>query len=260
MFAVAQALDVPQSLMAPVILLDPLIVYSWMGLLLALSGSQDRWAKATGVNPALQDALHAHVTNNAPAAVRPMTTGMFIVIVGAALSIGVAVMAFGVTVHGSMEPLREWLPATKVLTASTVGILLVTTLGIILSFTKVRNLEEFGASRYGYGLLFLMLPAFGAQADLRVLGSSLGYLLVALTMVACHAAMILLTMKLLRAPLFFGAVGSQSNLGGPASASLVAAAYNPALAPAGVLLGILGGVIGTYAGLATGMALRYLAG
>jgi uncharacterized membrane protein len=71
-------------------------------------------------------------------------------------------------------------------------------------------------------------------------------------MIAGHVAMLLLAMRLWRTPLFFGAVGSQANMGGPASASVVAATYQPALAPVGVLLGVLGGMMGTYVGLLTG--------
>src|SRR5690606_30842168 len=137
--------------------------------------------------------------------------------------------AFGKVAHAWLQPIYEALPVLKAVSGFTLGILLVTTLGIILSFTRVRNLENHGASRMGYGLLFLMLPAFGAQADLSVIGKSMGFLAVALVMVAFHAAFILAAMLLLRAPLFFGAVGSQANFGGPASASIVAAAYAPPL-------------------------------
>jgi len=260
MFAVATALEVPQPLMAPVILLDPIIVYSWLGMLLAFSKSQEAWARLNNVNPALERALHAQAESASNETVHAPTTGILIVIVGMAISLGALMMAFGSTLHGWLEPLRQMAPMVSVLTGATLGILLVTSLGIILSFTRVGQLERFGASRIGYGMLFLMLPAFGAQADLRVLGAAMGFAAVALTMVAFHAAFILLAMRLLRAPLFFGAVGSQANFGGPASASIVAAAYSPALAPVGILLGIFGGVLGTYVGLATGALLKAIAG
>ncbi len=55
--------------------------------------------------------------------------------------------------------------------------------------------------------------------------------------------------RLLRAPIFFAAVGSQANVGGAASASVVAAAFHPALAPVGVMLAVAGYVLGTYGGL-----------
>jgi uncharacterized membrane protein len=260
MFAVATALEIPHPLLAPVILLDPIIVYSWLGMLLAFSGSQKAWARLNKVNPVLEDALHAHAQNSTEVAVRAPSTSMFIVVVGLAVSLGALMMAFGSTLHGWLGLIPGMAPVLGVLTGGTLGILLVTTAGVLLSFTRVRNLESFGASRIGYGLLFLMLPAFGAQADLSALGEALGFLAVALTMVAFHAAFILGAMRLLRAPLFFGAVGSQANFGGPASASIVAAAYAPALAPVGILLGILGGIMGTYVGIATGHLMRVVVG
>jgi uncharacterized membrane protein len=59
----------------------------------------------------------------------------------------------------------------------------------------------------------------------------------------------LVVMKLIKAPLFFMAVGSQANIGGAASAPIVASAFHPALATVGVMLGIAGYVVGTYAAL-----------
>jgi uncharacterized membrane protein len=74
-----------------------------------------------------------------------------------------------------------------------------------------------------------------------------------------HATIMLLVRRLLRAPIFFLAVGSQANVGGAASAPVVAAAFHPALAPVGVLLAILGYVLGTYGGILVAFVLRAIA-
>jgi uncharacterized membrane protein len=60
-----------------------------------------------------------------------------------------------------------------------------------------------------------------------------------------HIVVLLVVAKLIRAPFFFVAVGSQANVGGAASAPIVASAFSPALAPVGVLLAVLGYAVGT---------------
>ena len=66
--------------------------------------------------------------------------------------------------------------------------------------------------------------------------------------------------KLIRAPLFFMAVGSQANVGGAASAPVVAAAFHPALAPVGILMAVLGYALGTYGAYICGLIMQAAAG
>ena len=76
------------------------------------------------------------------------------------------------------------------------------------------------------------------------------------TWIAFHAVALLLVARLIRAPTFFLAVGSQANIGGAASAPVVAAAFHPSLAPVGVLLAVLGYALGTYGGWVCGQLMR----
>jgi uncharacterized membrane protein len=257
--AVAGMLDLDRSALAPVLLLDPIFVYSWLGMLLFFSKAQPWWARKINANHKLEEALHAHAQNTRQIEFKPLSTGYFVIILGMAIALGALMMSLGVTIRGWLDPLISSVRVLKEsLSAYTIGIVLVTLLGIAMSFTRARDLEQHGASRIGYGLLYLMLPAFGAKADLSAIGDAMAFVGVALLMIFFHALFLIMTMLLLRTPLFFGAVSSQANLGGPASASIVAAAYAPPLAPVGVLLGILGGIMGTYAGLSTGLLFRAL--
>ena len=97
------------------------------------------------------------------------------------------------------------------------------------------------------------LAAFGVAAALALVAAGAIWMLV-------HVGVLLLVAKLIRAPIFFVAVGSQANIGGAASAPIVASAFHPSLAPVGVLLAVGGYVLGTYAGLLTMVLLRTTAG
>ena len=117
------------------------------------------------------------------------------------------------------------------------------------AITPVRRLEGAGASKIGGVMIYLLVATIGAKADFRELADAEVFLWVGLTWIAIHIVVLLVVAKLIRAPFFFVAVGSQANIGGAASAPVVAAAFDPVLAPVGVLLAIAGYVLGTYGGL-----------
>ena len=164
-------------------------------------------------------------------------------------------VAFGVTV--GCTALAKLLPDLgNVVTGFTWVVLLVTTVGVVLSFTPVRRLEGAGASRLGSLFLYLLVATIGAQAEFRRLWDAPALVAVGAVWMAIHAAVTMGARRWLKAPVFFAAVGSQANVGGTASASVVAAAFHPALAPVGVLLAVLGYVLGTYCGLVTALMLE----
>jgi uncharacterized membrane protein len=98
-------------------------------------------------------------------------------------------------------------------------------------------------------MIYVLVACIGAGADFHKLAEAHAFLWIGLTWIAVHVAVLLAVAKLIRAPFFFVAVGSQANVGGAASAPVVAAAFDPVLAPVGVLLAIAGYVLGTYGGL-----------
>ncbi|MEZ5916176.1 MAG: DUF819 family protein [Parvularculaceae bacterium] len=86
------------------------------------------------------------------------------------------------------------------------------------------------------------------------------YFLIGGLWITIHAVLLIIVARLIRAPSFFLAVGSQANVGGAASAPVVAAAFHPALAPVGALLAVLGYVFGTFGAWITGQTMRLIAG
>ena len=131
-------------------------------------------------------------------------------------------------------------------------------LGLVGSFTPLRNLEGVGASRIGAFFLYLLVASIGAKAQFAQIFDSVSILMVAALWIAFHALAMLIVQRLLRAPTFFMAVGSQANIGGAASAPIVASAFHPSLAPVGALMGVAGYVMGTYAGLACAFLLKLI--
>ncbi|MBN2446544.1 MAG: DUF819 family protein [Phycisphaerae bacterium] len=144
--------------------------------------------------------------------------------------------------------------------AGTWKYILVTTIGVLLSFTRMRNLEGAGASKIGSVMLYLLVACIGASANFREVFEFKGVFIMGFIWMSMHVIFMLGVGYLIKAPIFFVAVGSQSNIGGAASAPVVAAAYHPSLAPVGALLAVLGYVLGTYAGLLCMSMLKAVAG
>jgi uncharacterized membrane protein len=137
-------------------------------------------------------------------------------------------------------------------------VLLATLGGILLSFTKARNLEAVGASRLGSVLLYILIAIIGMKMNIVAILQYPALFVVALIWICIHGLLMLLVARLAKAPFFFLAVGSQANIGGAASAPIVASAFNPVLAPVGVLLAVFGYAIGTYGAYICGLIMQWI--
>ena len=124
-------------------------------------------------------------------------------------------------------------------------IVIATLIGILLSFTRVKQYEGAGASKIGGTFIYILVATIGMKMDLSRILENPGLILVGLIWIAFHAGLLILVAKIIRAPFFFLAVGSQANVGGAASAPVVAAEFHPSLSSVGVLLAVLGYVVGT---------------
>lgn len=126
-------------------------------------------------------------------------------------------------------------------------VVIATAIGLGFSFTRYRQLEGVGASRIGSLFIYILVATIGMKMNVLAILDSPGLFLVGLVWMFVHVGLLILVGKLIRAPFFFVAVGSQANVGGAASAPIVASAFHPSLAPVGVLLAVLGYTLGTYA-------------
>lgn len=176
-------------------------------------------------------------------------------------------VAFGITAIGHIigDNLAPWItenaPKLREFSLDSAFFWIVvtaTTGGLLVSFTKLRTLEGAGASKVGSLFLYILVMTIGLKMDLMAFYEAPGFFLIGLIWILMHVALLLIVAKLIKAPLFFVAVGSQANVGGAASAPIVASAFHPALAPVGVLLAVLGYALGTYGAYATAEIMRLI--
>ena len=123
----------------------------------------------------------------------------------------------------------------------------------------MREIEAVGASRYGSVFIYILVATIGMKMNIMAVFSNPGFFLIGLIWMSFHAGLLILMAKLIKAPFFFLAVGSQANVGGAASAPIVASAFHPSLAPVGVLLAVLGYALGTYGAWLCGVLMQVTA-
>ena len=249
--AIAESVGTPDSIMGPIIVVDTVVGYSWMGVLLFLSAYQSRWDRRTGARTAAIEEANRRLAE-VQAHRRPADLWHAAVLVGMGFAAAVTCVKLGALLPAWGDP--------TIISKTTWAVLIVVTVGLALSFTRLRRLEETGASKLGYVALYLLLTGIGAQADLKAVLDAPLYLATGALWIAIHALILLGVARLLRAPLFFFATGSMANIGGAATAPVVAGVYHPAMAPVGLLMAVLGYVLGIYAGLACAWMLGALAG
>jgi uncharacterized membrane protein len=249
MMAVIEAISVPPSIIGPLVVVDTVLAYSWLGLLIALSAYQKTIDRHHKADSSVVDEISAHLEAEHEAHARDPKVVDIALMLGLAFGVSQLCLSFGGPVHQWITGTLGWKAIAEIINAYGWGILLITAAGILLSMTRLRELDYCGASSLGYVGLYLMLTTYGARANLRAVLDVPVFFGIGFVWLVIHIAVLYLGIRLLRAPVFLAATASMANIGGTASAPVVAAAYNQSMAPVGLLMAILGSVIGTPAAL-----------
>lgn len=247
--AMKEIFEVGSGLFATMIVVDVVVANIWLAVLLAgvnFSSKVDRWLKAD--NSSIE-ALKSKVENYQMGIAKIPTTKELLYLMGLTFAgVGLSHLLSDLLVPfmKSIEPTLVAWKLNSLLSGFFWLIVFSTTIGVVLSFTKARKLEGMGASKWGTIFIYVLVTTIGMQMDIGSVLQNLGLFAVGIIWMMVHVGILLLVAKLIKAPFFFVAVGSQANVGGAASAPVVAAAFSPALAPVGALMAVLGYALGTY--------------
>ena len=245
------------------VLVDIVVANIWMAMILFGIGKRDsinKWLKAD--TTAIEDLKQKVSSFTKSSAKIPSLTDMMIVLSLAFGAVGIS--------HFGAEQISDFLIsnfdaiADKSSGLSSFGskffwmISIATFVGIGLSFTKIKNYEGAGASKIGSVFIYILVATIGMKMDLGSILDEPKLMLIGLIWMAIHAILLIIVAKIIKAPYFFLAVGSQANVGGAASAPIVASAFHPSLATVGVLLAVFGYVVGTYGAMICTYIMEYV--
>jgi uncharacterized membrane protein len=258
--AMKEVFEIPNDLFGAMVAVDVLVANVWMAVLLWIAANARRLDAASGADTSAIAALGEQVDRFEREHARIPRLNDLVAIMG---------VGFGLTglSHAIGTPLAAWIASVAPaldrysLTSSFFWIVvLATTFGLLASFTRAKALEGAGASKIGQALLYVLIASIGMQMNIGAVFTNPGLFLIGAIWIGFHAGLMLAVARAIRAPMFYLAVGSQANIGGAASAPVVASAFHPSLAPVGVLLAVLGYALGTYGGWLCGQLMRAAAG
>lgn len=245
--AMKEVFQPSDKLFSMMIAVDVIVANIWMACLLYGAGIApkiDKWLKAD--SSSIEEVKNRIENYQLSVTKVPTLTDMIIV-----LSVGF--IATGLSHFGAdiITPyIKEHAPELEKFSFTSDFfwiVVIATTIGLVLSFNnKIRALEGVGASKMGSVLLYVLVATIGMKMDITAIGSNPGLFLLGIIWMILHAFIMIIIAKIIRAPFFFLAVGSQANVGGAASAPIVASAFHPSLAAVGVLLAVFGYALGTY--------------
>ena len=257
--AMKEVFAVSDEMFSAMVAVDILVANVWMGVLLYLASRAPGIDRRLGADTGAIDDLRRRITEFRERHARIPTLADLMIL----LAIGFGVM--GVS-HLLGDALAAWIgrtaPALERLSLTSGFfwlVVLATTAGLLLSFTRARELEGVGASNLGSAMLYVLIATIGMTMDIGAVVQRPGLFALGAVWLGFHAGLLLRVGRLIKAPTFYLAVGSQANVGGAASAPVVASAFHPALAPVGVLLAVLGYALGTYGAWVCGQLMRVIA-
>ena len=258
--AMKEIYNVGDEMFSAMVTVDIIMANIWMAALLIMAGRAKEIDAYTGADTTAIERMRVRVEEFQAKYARVSSLHDLIFVVAVAFGLTAVAHVIGNTVG---PWINVNLPALNKFSLNSVFFWLVvsaTTFGVALSFTKVRNLEGGGASKIGQVFIYLLVATIGMKMDITAIARNPGLFVIGAVWIGVHAVLLLTVAKLIRAPVFYMAVGSQANVGGAASAPVVAAAFHPSLAPVGVLLAVLGYALGTYAAIICAELMHAVAG
>lgn len=260
MVAMQQLFKVDATTFGQFVVVDVGVGYVWMAVLIFLAGRAQAIDARSGADVTAIETLKQRLDSYQKQHERVASLADLMIIVG---------IAFGVVglSHAIAGPASAWFGA-NIWWAKQVSlhepfvwvVVLSTFIGLGLSFTRARTLDGAGASKIGTLFLYYLIACIGMQMDILALLDKPWLFALGVIWICVHIALLWMLGRLLRVPFFYFAMGSQSNIGGPASAPVVASVFHPSLAPVGALLGALGYATGTVLAYIVGITLRAMAG
>jgi uncharacterized membrane protein len=245
MVAIQGALNVPDADMGYALLIDSVDYAIWVMILLAMVPLAHRFNRWSGADTSLIDELGEKLEAGQSKSVISFES-LF-------LMLGIAMF-----VSATSQYLAAYLPTSDFLTTSTWVVILATVAGIVLAMSPLGTMA--GSSELGNIMLYLIVALIASRANFAELTQAPLYIVAGFVILAIHLALMVLFAKLFKLDLFSLGVASLANIGGVASAPILAGAYSQALIPIGVLMAMMGYILGTFGGLAVGKILEIIAG
>ena len=245
MVAIQGALSVPDTQMGNALLIDSIDYALWVMTLLALVPFAKRFNLWTKADSSIIDEVGEKLANAKSKS--PISFHSLFALLG--LSLFVSAIS---------QNIAAILPVSSFVTTSTWVVIIATIAGTALAMSPISKLA--GSLELGNILLYIIVALIASRANFTELTQAPLYIVAGLLIIAIHATLMILFAKIFKLDLFSLGIASLANIGGVASAPILAGAYSQALIPIGVLMSMMGYILGTFGGLMVGKVLMMIGG
>ncbi len=235
MAAVAGGLETPPEIFGLAVLADNVVYVIWLPILLGSKAMAERFNKWARVKEDRVARMEEAAAADAASRTEQPLLMRHIIYLGALALASTAVASWLAPKLPVIEP---------ILSTSTWRVLLVTTIGIALSFTPAKALPK--SHELAMAIVYVFVAGMGARASLAGLADAPAFLLGAFIWIFIHGAFCLAGAWIFRVDVHSAAIASAANVGGAASAPVVAAYHRESLVPASILMALIGYAIGNY--------------
>ena len=225
MIAIQGALVIPDSAMGYTLLIDSIDYALWVMLLLALVPFAKRFNTWSKADTAVIDEVGKKLMMQ-----NVHTEGVDFPSVFLLLAVSLLVSAVS-------QYAASLLPTASFLSFETWVVVIATLGGILFAMTPVAKIA--GASVIANSMLYLIVALIASRANFTELTQAPLYIIAGFVVLAIHAGIMILFAKLFKLDLFSIGVASLANIGGVASAPILASAYSQALIPIGVRMAMM---------------------
>ena len=251
MAAMQAALPVDAGAYSCALALDTVCYSVWIALLLLMVRYASKWNNAvkadTSKLQAVADAAAAEVAKE-----KKQAGGAdWIFLIGLSLIVSAISQYVGASLNGALRDV-----GLAMFDKGSMTTLFVTVLGLVCAMTplgKVPAVEEL-SSVYLYAVVSLL----ASTASVTDLLAAPMWVVYGFFILAVHVILMFFLSKLFHWDLCMVSTASLANIGGAASAPIVASAYDASYAGIGVLMGVLGAAVGNFAGMICGAILKMM--
>lgn len=247
MVAVQAALDISEADMGYALVIDSIDYSLWVMFLLWAIQLAPKFNKWTKSDTRLLDEVSNRLAEDAKSNTKPITFQSLLLLIGTAL----LVSAIGQNVGNAIETVAPFLDT------ATWTVLFITVIGLIGAVSPLGRVA--GSAEVSNLMLYSVIALLASRASLLELGNAPMWILTGFVILAIHCVLMLIISKLLKIDLFTAAVASLANIGGTASAPVLAGSYSGSLVPVGILMALMGYVIGTPCGILAANIMSMLA-
>ena len=237
MLAIQAALKVPESTMAYALVMDSICATLYVRFLLWAIQMSDKFNKWTKADTRAIDEVGQSLAAEAAANTKPLVWQNIILLIGSGFLVSAVCQKLGVAIYGVLPFFDK----------ATWTVLIVTALGVVLAMTPFGKIK--GTEEVSNVMLYIVVALIASRADLSAMGNAPAWLFAGFIILVIHIAIMIVLAKLLKLDIFTGAVASLANIGGTATAPVLAGTYSSALVPVGIIMALLGYVVGTGGGL-----------